>query len=42
MRVGDIATTIVGRADAALYMAKDSGRNNVKSEKDLELVRTGI
>ncbi len=42
MRAGDTTATIVERADAALYMAKDSGRNNVKSEKDLELVKTGI
>jgi PleD family two-component response regulator len=27
---------VVERADAALYMAKNSGRNNVKSEKDLK------
>jgi diguanylate cyclase len=38
---GDSVISVVERADAALYMAKDSGRNNVKSEKDLELAKTG-
>ena len=33
----DTTTSVVERADAALYLAKDSGRNNVKSEKDLEM-----
>jgi diguanylate cyclase len=32
---GDSADTVVDRADQALYLAKESGRNNVKSEKDL-------
>ncbi len=31
----DTVETVVGKADKALYLAKDSGRNNVKSEKDL-------
>ena len=39
MRTGDTPATIVERADAALYLAKDSGRNNVKSEKDVELAK---
>lgn len=41
IRKGDSVISVVERADAALYMAKDSGRNNVKSEKDLELAKTG-
>lgn len=36
IRNGDSVISVVERADAALYMAKDSGRNNVKSEKDLK------
>jgi diguanylate cyclase len=36
IRERDTAISVVERADAALYMAKDSGRNNVKSEKDLK------
>jgi PleD family two-component response regulator len=32
---------VVERADAALYLAKDSGRDNVKSEKDVESVKIG-
>jgi diguanylate cyclase len=35
---GDTAITVVERADAALYMAKASGRNNVKTEEYLESV----
>ena len=40
IRERDTAISVVERADSALYMAKDSGRNNVKSEKDLELAET--
>jgi diguanylate cyclase len=36
----DTTLTVVGRADDALYLAKDSGRNNVKSEKDLKSTKT--
>jgi len=32
---GDISTTCVGRADAALYYAKGHGRNNVQSSESL-------
>jgi diguanylate cyclase len=35
IRPGDTPESVVERADSALYLAKDSGRNNVKSEKDL-------
>ena len=31
----DTVHSIVSRADEALYLAKDSGRNLVKTEKDL-------
>jgi diguanylate cyclase len=41
IREGDTAISVVERADSALYLAKDSGRNNVKSEKDVESVKTG-
>ena len=41
IREGDTAISVVERADSALYLAKDSGRNNVKSEKDFESVETG-
>lgn len=40
IRKGDTAISVVERADAALYLAKDSGRNNVKSEKDFESAET--
>ena len=40
IRAGDTAISVVERADAALYLAKDSGRDNVKSEKDVESVKT--
>ena len=36
----DTIMSVVERADAALYLSKDSGRNNVKSEKDLKLAKT--
>ena len=35
---GDTVDSLVERADQALYHAKRSGRDNVKSEKDLLLV----
>lgn len=34
-RKGDTSTSVVERADSALYFAKNSGRNNVKSEEDI-------
>ncbi len=40
IRERDTAISVVERADAALYLAKDSGRNNVKSEKDLKSAKT--
>jgi len=36
IRQGDTAITVVERADASLYLAKENGRNNVKSETELE------
>lgn len=36
----DSPITVIERADAALYLAKSSGRNNVKSEKDLKYTST--
>jgi diguanylate cyclase len=37
IRERDTTMSVVKRADAALYLAKNSGRNNVKSEKDLKM-----
>jgi len=42
IREGDTAISVVERVDSALYLAKDSGRNNVKSEKDFESAETGM
>jgi len=36
VRLGDTVDSLIARADRALYLAKDSGRNNVKSERDLK------
>ena len=36
VRADDTVTSVVDRADKALYMAKNGGRNAVKSENDLE------
>jgi len=36
IRSGDTSASVVDRADKALYLAKNSGRNAVKSEKDIE------
>ena len=41
IRERDTVMSVVERADAALYLAKDSGRNNVKSENDLKSAETG-
>ena len=41
IRAGDTATSVVERADAALYVAKNSGRNNVKTENELQSVADG-
>ena len=41
IREGDTAISVVERADSALYLAKNSGRNNVKSEKEFESAETG-
>ena len=42
IREEDTAISVVERADSALYLSKDSGRNNVKSEKDFESAETGM
>lgn len=36
MRKGDTGETLIERADQSLYLAKESGRNNVKTERDLD------
>ena len=38
LRKGDSKSHILERADNALYLAKNSGRNCVKTERDLETV----
>ncbi|MEW6429422.1 MAG: GGDEF domain-containing protein [Thermodesulfobacteriota bacterium] len=35
VREGDTVASMLERADKSLYLAKDSGRNNVKTERDL-------
>jgi len=35
-RAGDTVASLVGRADKALYLAKESGKNRAVSEKDLK------
>jgi len=42
IRIGDTPQSVIARADAALYMAKGSDRNNVKSEKDLESLKRTV
>ena len=35
--VGDSSASIIQRADAALYLAKENGRNCVQDERDLNV-----
>ena len=39
-RADDSPESILNRADQALYLAKDAGRNAVRTETDLEKVET--
>lgn len=41
VQADDTDDTIMQRADRALYLAKDAGRNNVKSERDLDVIVSG-
>jgi len=42
IREKDTAVSVVERSDAALYLAKDTGRNNVKSEKNLKSAKIQV